>query len=540
MSSIEHVPVLIVGGGPVGLALSIELAWRGISNMLVERRDGSIPLPKMNAVNARSMEVCRRWGIAERVRNAGWPSDYPRRMQYVTSLREPAISVIDYGTDAERKPSPNSPESFQRCPQTWFDPILREHAGSFAGNQLHYRTEMTGFRDHGDHVEVSLLDRDSGATRTVRADYLVACDGARSGVRESLGITMTGSAQLSFEINIYFESDHVFRPGERPSVLSWLIGPDGMWAGFSAIDGRRLWRLWLSQMTPDTDLASLDAASYIRRAIGEEIPFKVVGVLPWLRQQRVADRFREGRVFLCGDALHNLTPTGGFGMNTGILDAVDLAWKIEGVLGGWAPESIFESYQTERRPVAERNVTEATFTFAKFLSMPRLPALCDQTPEGEAARAHLGRYIAENEFEREFRNEGIVLGYRYENSPICVSDGTPAPEDSAMTYTPSTRPGARAPHLLLDDGRSTLDLYGRGFVLVAAGQTAPPVDALIRAAKARGVPLSVEHRTEPAVLERHQRLLVLVRPDGHVAWRGDSLPADCERLIDTVRGAAIA
>ena len=406
----EHVPVLVVGGGPVGLALAIELAWRGIACMLVERRDGSIPLPKMNGVNARTMEFCRRWGIADRVRNAGWPSEYPRRMQYVTSLRGEQLFCIDYGSDAVRKPSITSPEHFQRCPQTWFDPILRQHAGSFATNRLLYRTQLESFEDRGDSVLATLVDRDSGQTRRITADYLIACDGAKSGVRESLGITMEGSPQLSFEINIYFESDQVFRPGERPAVLSWLFDGNGMWGGLSAIDGRQLWRLWLSQMPPDTDIASFDGARYVRKAIGEAVPFRIVGVLPWLRQQRVANEFRRGRVFLCGDALHNLTPTGGFGMNTGIQDAVDLAWKLQGVVAGWAPERIFDSYAIERRPVAVRNVDEATFTFAKFLSVPKLPALCEPGPKGDAARAKLSSHIAANEFEREFRNEGIVLG----------------------------------------------------------------------------------------------------------------------------------
>jgi hypothetical protein len=240
---------------------------------------------------------------------------------------------------------------------------------------------------------------------------------------------------------------------------------------------------------------------------------------------------------VCVVALHNLTPTGGFGINTGILDAVDLAWKLEGVRAGWAPPAIFQTYKAERQPVAVRNVTEATFTFAKFLSMPNLPALCDPTPEGAAARERMGRHISENEFEREFRNEGIVLGYRYEGSPICIPDGTPEPEDTAMTYTPTTRPGARAPHVPLDDGRSTLDLYGRSFILLASGPGAPPAGPLLAAAAARGVPLQLEHRPEPAVAARYERPLVLVRPDGHVAWRGDAVPPDPLALIDTVRGA---
>ena len=531
-----QVPVLIVGGGPVGLALAIELAWRGIACMLVERRDGSIPLPKMNAVNARSMEVCRRWGISERVRSAGWPANFPRRMQYVTSLRGDSLGVIDYGTDAERKPSGNSPESFQRCPQTWFDPILRDHARSFATNQLRYRTQLERFVDRGDSVIATVLDRDTGITREVVAEYLVACDGAKSGVRDALGITMTGSAQLSFEINIYFESEQVFRPGERPAVLSWLFGPEGMWGGLSAIDGKRLWRLWLSQMPPDTEMSAFDGARYVREAIGEAVPFSIVGVLPWLRQQRVADEFRRGRVFLCGDALHNLTPTGGFGMNTGILDAVDLAWKLQGVRDGWAPERIFYSYQIERRPVAMRNVNEATFTFAKFLAVPKLPALCDAGPAGEIARETLRRHIAGNEFEREFKNEGIVFGYRYDPSPLCVPDGTPAPADSATTYAPTARPGSRAPHVALANARSTLDLFGKSFVLLRLGASPPPIDGIVNAAGIRHVPLEVVSLADPRVLDAYEQALVLVRPDGHVAWRGAQMPADPLRLVDTVRG----
>ena len=533
----EHVPVLVVGGGPVGLSLAIELAWRGIPCLLVERRDGSIPLPKMNGVNARTMEFCRRWGLADRVRNAGWPRDYPRRMQYVTNLRSPPLHVIDFGSDADRKPATTTPEHFQRCPQTWFDRILREHAASQPTNRLLYRTSLDHFEDRGDIVVATIADRESGAQRTIAADYLIACDGAKSGVRETLGITMDGSPQLSFEINVYFECEQVFRPGERPSVMSWLFGPTGMWGTLSAIDGRRLWRLWLSQMPENTDLNTFDAAGYVRASIGETVPFKIVGTLPWLRQQRVANEFRSGRVFLCGDALHNLTPTGGFGMNTGIQDAVDLAWKMQGVRDGWAPERILETYQTERRPVAVRNVDEATFTFAKFLTVPALPALCDEGPEGDAARTQLQRHFIEHQFDREYKNEGIVLGYRYDDSPICVPDGTPDPPNPTMTYTPTARPGARAPHAVLADGRSTLDLFGRAFVLLRLGRNPPPVDGLVQAARERRVPVEVVSINEPHVLALYEQPLVLVRPDGHVAWRGGPVPADAMRIIDTVRGA---
>lgn len=532
-----HVPVLIVGGGPVGLALAIELALRGVGTLLVERRDGSIPLPKMNGVNARTMEFCRRWGIADRVRAAGWPQDYPRRMQYLMNLRSEPFHVIDYG--AHIKPSAHSPEHFQRCPQTWFDPLLREVAGGFASNALRYRTQMTAFEDRGDHVTARLVDRESGLETALTADWLVGCDGARSGVREALGIPMTGNPRLSFEINIYFECEleRMFRPGERPSTLSWLIRPSGMWGGLSAIDGRRLWRLWLSQMSPDTDIETFDAARWVRDAIGEDVPFRIVGKLPWLRQQRVADAFGQGRVFLCGDAVHNLTPTGGFGMNTGIQDAVDLAWKLAAVQAGWAPTALLDSYVEERRPVAVRNVDEATLTFSKLLALPHLAALGAPGPQGAQAAEMMHRHIVDHDLEREFRNEGIVLGYRYDPSSIVVPDGTPAPDDSPMRYLPNARPGSRAPHAWLAPGRSTLDLFGRDWVLLQLAddaETAPIASALA----ARRIPLTVEPLRDPAVLALYAAPLVLVRPDGHVAWRGPSPPTDPGQLADAVRGAA--
>jgi 2-polyprenyl-6-methoxyphenol hydroxylase-like FAD-dependent oxidoreductase len=532
--------VLIVGGGPVGLALAIELGWRGIDCVLVDRRDGSIPLPKMNGVNARTMEFCRRWGIADRVRHAGWPEDYPVRMVFCTGVRGHELHRYDRGTALDRKPSPTTPEHFQRCPQTWFDPILREHARSMPTNTLLYRTRLERFEDRGSDVVAAVVDVDSGAEHRIVADYMVACDGAHSGVRQTLGIPADGDSRLSHEINVYFESSEVFAGREaQRAAMSWLIGPDGMWGALSAIDGRKTWRLWLSHMPPDTDIDTFDGARYVRAAIGDGVPFRLFGVLPWVRQQLVARRYRAGRVFLCGDAVHNLTPTGGFGMNTGIQDAVDLGWKLAATFDGWAGAGLLDSYEFERRPVAVRNVDEASHTYALVDNLPRLPALDDDSAEGRRARAELSALLATPQYSREYRNEGIVLGYRYDPSPICVPDGTPAPPDWVMTYEPNARPGSRAPHALLSDGRSTLDHFGRGFVLLRLGDAPPSSQSIADAARLRGMPLEEVAIREEEVLCRYGSRLVLVRPDGHVAWRADLAPVDADALglIDTVRGA---
>lgn len=532
--------VLIVGGGPVGLALAIELGMRGIQCVLVERRDGSIPLPKMNGVNARTMEFCRRWGIVQRVRSAGWPPDFPRRMMFCTSARGHVLRRIDMGPMQGQvaRAGGNSPESFMRCPQQWFDPILRERALEFPTNTLHYRTRLERFEDRGDGMVAEITDARTGETARIFADYMVACDGARSGVRDTLGIAADGNGELSYEINVYFESFSVFAGvPERKAVMSWLVGPEGVWGALSAVNGRSTWRLWLCRMDPATDLQRFDAAGYVRRAIGADVPFDLMGVLPWDRQQRVARQFRKGRVFLCGDAVHNLTPTGGFGMNTGIGDAVDLAWKLEAAYAGWAGAGLLDTYERERRPVAIRNVDEATHTYNQVMAIPAMPYLLEPGTQGEQERAALGDLLERGQLQREYRNEGIVLGYRYDPSPICIPDGTPAPADLVMSYTQNARPGSRAPHLWLDAQRSTIDLLlGSGFTLLRIGADAPEWPALDESAGRCGVPLQTVCVVHPDAEQLYGGKLVLVRPDGHVAWRGDT-PADADHVIDVVRGA---
>ncbi len=528
--------VVVVGGGPVGLALAADLGWRGVPCLLVERRDGRISLPRMNGVNARTMEFCRRWGIAQRVRDAGWPKDFPRRFLYKSSLTGYEFHRIDLGLMAPRHEY-HSPEHFQRCPQMWFDPLLRDFAMEFATNELRYGWQLQAFSDEGHQVLVELTDLESKRRQTVRAEYLVACDGARSRVRDALGIGVEGSPELSREMSIYFESDAVLKlPDSTPATMTWLIGPEGMWAMLSAVDGRRLWRLWVTHLPEGVDAEAVDAEALVREACGCDFPFQIVGVAPWTRQECVARRYRKGRVFLAGDAVHSFTPTGGFGMNTGIQDVVDLSWKLESVLAGWADPRILDSYESERRPVGTRNAREATFTFERLRRIPGFAAIRDVSAEGDAAREELRHYLQEGEFDREYRNEGIVLGYQYDESPICIPDGSSGSGDEVMRYVPTARPGARAPHLWLESGHSTLDLFGRGFTLLVLGPEPPPTGGLVTAASQRGVPMTVVELSEPRVLECYEHPLVLVRPDGHVAWRGSAPPDDPRGIIDVVRG----
>jgi hypothetical protein len=224
-------------------------------------------------------------------------------------------------------------------------------------------------------------------------------------------------------------------------------------------------------------------------------------------------------------------------MNTGIADALDLSWKLAAVIEGWGGDGLLASYDAERRPIGERNVRAATGYFQGHRDFERgVETIEDATAEGDEIRKRLGEQLL-HDIARMFRTSGVQLGYHYDPSPICVPDGTPPPADEPEIYVPTARPGARAPHVWLDDGRSTLDLFGRGFVLLRLGPESPDPSALARTAKERKMPLQVVTLREPEVLQRYDRRFALVRPDGHVAWRGNEIPADVEALVDHVRGA---
>ena len=536
-------PVLIVGGGPVGLALAGELGWRGIACTLLEKGDGSITQPKMDFVGARTMEFCRRWGIIPWVHAAGYNRAYPQDCAWVSSLTGWEFGREVFPAPQDDPPIPQSTYSRgERCPQDFFDPVLRRFAAQFPQVSLRHETELIGFSQDADGVSARVRDLRSGAEQVLRAAWLVGCDGGASTVREAVGIPMSGSPVLTYTTNVIFrcaglEQLHDKKPGYRYI----FIGPDGTWATLVAIDGRARWRFSLVGDATKRKPTDEEVRAAIERAMGKPFAFEIESVLPWVRRQLVADRYREGRVFIAGDAAHLTSPTGGFGMNMGIGDAVDLGWKLEATLKGWAGPGLLASYGIERRPVAIRNVNEATGNLKRMLS-PRdaKPAreVFEPGPEGDRARKEFGdRYTAM--MKREWFAPGIHLGYIYEGSPVIVPDGTPAPPDEVSTYTQTARPGSRAPHVWLDKDRSTLDLYGRGFVLLRFGAAQASEDWLAAAAQACGLPLALHALAHDGARAAYETRLALVRPDGHVAWRGDALasPAEARRIIDTVRGA---
>ena len=532
-----HTSVLIVGGGPVGLGLAIDLGWRGIGCLLVEQGDGTIAHPRANAENARTMEFFRRWGIADRVREAGTPEDYPHTVLYLTALTGFEIARIERPGHGGRAPGTISPERPQRCNQLWLDPILRDRAASFPSVTLRLRCRFESFEQDDDGVVATVHDLATGERQRISADYLVACCGGHSAIPRTLGIEMQGTPTLEYNLNIFFRTPELWsRHDKGKAALHFFADAQGIWRTLVQLDGRELWRLGLRGKDYFDNAASVDASALIAGVVGKPVPHEVVSVLRWVARDLVADRYRAGRVFLAGDAAHQNTPSGGFGLNTGMGDAADLGWKLAGALEGWGGRGLLDAYESERRPVAERIVKQAAGNFMRDRRRPSHPKIAEDSPEGKAARRQMGEAIV-NSQTSVYLTDGTALGYVYEPSPVCWSDGTPAPPHSIGDYRPTTRPGARAPHAWLPDGRSTLDLFGRGFVLLRLGDGAPDCAALETAFARRRVPLTVVTIADARVCELYERRFVLVRPDGHVAWRSDTMPDDPLAVADRVRGA---
>jgi hypothetical protein len=350
---------------------------------------------------------------------------------------------------------------------------------------------------------------------------------------------MSGIPVLNYSVNVMFSApDMMERSSFSEAERFIFVTPEGTWGNFTVVDGRGLWRMTVMGAEEKLDLDSFDAAAWIRKAFGrDDLEFEVHSLSPWRRSQLVADRFRNGSVFLCGDAVHTMSPTGGFGVNTGIGDAVDLSWKLDAVLSGWGGARLLDSYETERRPIGERNASASTQNFRGWLPETNPSLLLEPTPKGEATRRAVGAGLMEGTH-AEWQAFGVILGYRYEGSPICVSDGTPPTPDDFATYVPTARPGSRAPHVWLPDGSSTIDLFGRGFTLLhPAGAAAGDLAAMLDAAASRGVPVRAI-AVPDEVCTVYEASYALVRPDGHVAWRGGSPPGDPGGVWDVVRGYA--
>jgi 2-polyprenyl-6-methoxyphenol hydroxylase-like FAD-dependent oxidoreductase len=539
MAETFDTPVLIVGAGPVGLTLALDLGWRGHQSTIVEREpDIERGLrAKASGLDERSLELVRRWGLHERVTAVGFPNDYPGDTLYCTSMHGMVMGRSHLPPVKDEIPPKGASETRNTVPQWELDRLLVQAVTERGHTMVRCNATFADLTQDELGVTTQVVDPGTGETTTIRSRYVVGCDGAGSAVRRHLDIPFVGR-QLDFSLSVTVRIREMTLPEQLARGQRYLlIDESGVWGIFTFMDGREIWRLTVVGAQDKLGADTHDDAALIRRALGsDDIEFEILRREPWRRSQCVAASYRHGRVLLAGDSAHTMSPTGGHGLNTGIGDVSVLGWMLSGALDGWAGPKLFEAYEVERRPIGLRNGLKATSNYGDWVDRSRYAGVTKDGAEGEAARARTGQMLI-SALASEWHSPGTALGYRYEGSPVIVADGTPEPPDDPVTYLPTTRPGHRAPQAALADGRSLVGLFGRGFVLLRVAAADVDVEPFQKAAAASGLPLTVEDVEGPEVAAMYERRLVLVRPDGHVVWRGDVVPDDCVAILDVARGA---
>lgn len=537
VSSTTHdTEVLIVGGGPAAQAMALELRARSVSFVLVDAGDGHIVHPRVSSIGPRSMELFRRWGVADRIRNAGWPGDHSLDCVWVTRLGGHELFRLRRHTMDSRPPFRHTPEPDAICPQHWMEPLLRAELGEYPDGPVRLRTRMELFTQDADGVTAVLTHTSTGAETTVRARYLIGCDGTGSRIRKACAIPAPALHETQVFRNILFRAPGLRAAlGQADANFFYLMISPALRFPMRALDGAGLYRLTVGMHGHPDSL--VDAASLVRRAVAFDTPVEVLSDNRWHLVHRVAESFRDGRVFLVGDSAHTLSPSGGFGMNTGICGAADLGWKLAAEIAGWAGPGLLDTYTAERRPVAVEGVEEANRNLERAMRRQIPPELGDDTAAGRAAREVVSAGLARAGVAKEFDSPEIHLGFHYAGSSIVAPDPTVRVEENS-DRRPNSRPGSRAPHAWIEPGMSTLDLFGDGFVLLhtASDTNTDGLDGLERAFAQRSVPLEITRCDVPDVVAAYERPFVLVRPDGHVAWRGAAPPDDPAGLCDLVRG----
>jgi len=537
---------VIVGGGPVGLSLAVDLGWRGVDCILLEARSRrSAKFPTANHISVRTMEQMRRLGLAGQVGSV-FPAEWGGDWVGITHIGGFEVARIEHALSTPA-PLEDSPEREVWAPKLYFDPILEAAARDHASVTIRYDTPVEAVEQRTDSIACIARDR-SGAPVRFDARYVVACDGGDSRIREALGIPLLGPAPPPVTVNsVFFRSRRVTELVPRGGVLYSVLGrPDGpvptpFGAGMLvAVDGVELWRIHGPGLGTGNSASTREGLRQMGATDAE-----ILMQSAWTPRQGICESMRVGRCFLAGDAAHLVTPFGGLGVNVGIADAFDLAWKIDATCAGWGGSKLLdESYDFERRAAVLEHLLYQGLDLSDGTPRQIRPALpLHDIPgvelwlddeRGEQSRRVFGERLTASRG-NEFIKPGLDLGFRYDGSPVICDDRSPAVDRADVrTYVPTAKPGGRAPHVNLRAGGSTHDRFGRGFVLLCTDSAADgaPFEA---AARVRSVPFRIE--SVPEAARAYGAAMTLVRPDGFVAWRGSEVPTDPTVVIDRVRGA---
>lgn len=535
MTAAPDPQVVIVGAGPAGLALAIELGSRRVPCLLIEKSERAGLAPRAKTTHSRTREHMRRWGIADRLAEASpFGVDYPSNVVFVTRLGGHLLKRFENALDCSPERNEHYSEHGQWVPQYKLEAVLRHHAETLPDVQIRFGQELVGFEQDGDSVTAHIRDNLNGRDWSQRTRYLVGADGARSLVRDLIGAKMVGTYGLSRNYNVIFRAPGLERKHPHgPGIMFWQINAE-VPSLIGPMDVDDLWFFMPTKIDAATRPTPAEAEAMIRRSTGIEHDYNVLSSDEWVASRLLADRYRDGRVFLTGDACHLHPPFGGFGMNLGVSDSVDLGWKFAAVLQGWADPALLDSYEPERRQVHELVLDAAEANHTVLANQLVAPGIEDDTPQGEAARARVTELI-ETHKRGEFFARGVVLGYCYRDSPVVIDDGTQADWRRSLSYVPAAIPGCIAPHRWLADGSSLYDHFGPGFtLLVTTADCEPAIAAARKAASARGIPLTVLSLPDAGLAELYDAKLALIRPDQHVAWRGEAEGFD--EILDIVSG----
>jgi len=541
--------VLIAGGGPFGLTLANELGRRGVRSLLVDPKPGTAFNPQANATQARTMEHFRRLGFAHEIREQGLPPDHPTDIAYFTRYSRHELARLALPTAAQAvreirslKGSWSAAELPHRVSQKFVEATLLRHARSLPFNDIRYRCKLLEFEEHGQGVRAQVRPEDGGEPVMVQARYLVGADGARSLVRNSLGIAWGGAtgARRDFMggqmFAVYLRAPGFYDVLPHPRAWMYVSVNHERRAFMASVDGKSEFAFHAALHDGENGEAwgEAEARRVFAQALGAEIPIEVLSVGTWTAgHSLVAQSFQRGRVFLGGDAAHLFTPAGGLGYNTAVEDAVNLGWKLASVLRGRAPSNLLASYELERKPLARRN-TEYARRFADSVGLfAARPVLEEDSTAGAAERERAGAHLNAH-VRLEFNIPGVTFGGRYDHSPVIVGDGTQAPPDEPNKYVPTATPGGRPPHAWLEDGRSLFDTFHSEWTLLALGPQPPDTRAFTAAAHDLGLDLKVIAHAAPALRELYEAPLALIRPDQMIAWRG----ADASAARQVLRQAS--